>query len=294
MRLRTASLVPILALGLSCCLSVVPMARADGPPPGYSQAVVKATFEEVLTNFQQVPPDPGPIKTVTTPPAPAADITPINPFLHRSKDSFSRSVRVWPLRDDYEQWTDRDEDDFESLADPTGKKPPSPLTNALVAILPSLAPDDPHLVRLRFDCAATFPLREFGTCGEVYEQDGAIIHEGMRIVANERGDYLVRFNISTPAMPVSLRLQLRMNVPGTGRKIWLTLPPIEVKPDGSSPEFYKPAAYGVSVVGHSAAMAEHFQKIRKISPAQCEDREILSRAGTARFGVADLSSPGSY
>jgi hypothetical protein len=275
MSLRSASLMPILALSLAC-LADIPMALADGPPSGGSRAVViasggavKAAIVDVLTGPQQVSLDPLPVKTVTTPPA---DATAIDPFKNRSKDSFSRSVRVWPLQDDYELRNDRDEEDFESLA----------------------SPSDLRLARLRFDCAASFPLREFGACGEFFEEDGAIIHEGMRIVANDRGDYIVRFNVSTPAMPVTLRLQLTMKVPGTGRTIRLTLPAIEVKPDGSSPEFYKPAPYGVSVVGHSAAIAEHFQKIRTISPAQCEDREILSRAGTARFGVANLSSQGTY
>jgi hypothetical protein len=272
--------------------------RPTGYPAliGGFEAGVKATFDDVsVITPPAATPLAATVKPTTATPEAAPNDTAMNPFANRSKDSFTRSVWVWALRPGYDQETDSDEDPFEALAGPPPRLPATPFEKAVVAVCPSLAPPvDPRLARLRFDCAATFPLKEFGTCGEVYEEDGAIIHEGMRIVANERGDYLVRFNVSTPAMPVTLRLQLRMNPPGAGRRIALTLPAIEVWPLGSSPEFYKPAVYGVSVVGHSAAIAEHFQKIRKISPAQCGDWEILSRGGFARFGVSELSSGRSY
>jgi hypothetical protein len=59
-----------------------------------------------------------------------------------------------------------------------------------------------------FESPARFPIPRFAPGGAMEEQDGALIYEGMRFVATPAGSYEVRFVVSTPAMPVTLRLQV--------------------------------------------------------------------------------------
>ena len=86
----------------------------------------------------------------------------------------------------------------------------------------------------RFDAAAHFPLPGFGLSGEATEGEGAIIYEGMRFAITEDGRYQVRFVVGTPAMPVTMRLQLILEDEGTRNRYTLTLPPISI-PEADEP-----------------------------------------------------------
>jgi len=87
----------------------------------------------------------------------------------------------------------------------------------------------------RFEAAAHFPLTAFGMRGESMEHEGAVIYEGMRFAMSDDGHYQVRFALGTPAMPVTLRLQLLLEDSATKNRYTLTLPPITI-PEPNQPQ----------------------------------------------------------
>ena len=219
------------------------------------------------------------------------------------RDSFSSIPEVWALQLDPERPTRL------SVEEELGIDPPGPATKTALLEGPVPLADHPAApapageslcltkpkARLTFEGPARFPLPEFGVgpCPGEYEDDVAVIHEGMRLIANERGDYQVRFNISMPAMPATLRLQLTVATdPPPGRPIVLSLPPIPIEPEGISPEFYEPATYGVIVRGHSEPIRRQYDRVlaATLRTDAAGDPPPILRAGTARFGVPRLSS----
>jgi hypothetical protein len=155
-----------------------------------------------------------------------------------------------------------------------------------------------------FDLPARFPVTRFGssrTCA--FEGDGAVIHEGMRLLARVDGQYEVRFNVTAPAMPVMLKLQLllyqRPDSPGLSKcrvpvAKTLTLPPIWLRPWGSDPfpnsndpgEGTSPTTYQVSVRGYSQVIKEVHSPESAYAATEPSKRNFLlvKRIGTARFG----------
>src|SRR5262249_5204805 len=119
------------------------------------------------------------------------------------------------------------------------------------------------------------------------------IHEGMRVLIRQDGQYQVRFNITAPAIPLRLRLQLILfedsradiklaqPIPRT-----LTLPPIVIEPTGADTfpanleAGIHPTSYLVSVRGYSQVVKE----------ATGNDEPgggkflLVKRIGTARIG----------
>jgi hypothetical protein len=144
-----------------------------------------------------------------------------------------------------------------------------------------------------FDHPARFPMPQFGANCPGIEGEGAVIHEGMRLLAKTNGQYEVRFNITAPQMPVNLRLQLilydkQSRVPRT-----LTLPPILLKTsdsfDDSLMQGYDPISYIVSVRGYSQVIKET-QRFPASTNGEAESEMksdfflLVKRIGAARFG----------
>jgi|GEM_PF-4003175 len=134
-----------------------------------------------------------------------------------------------------------------------------------------------------FDLPARFPVTRFGNDCCAFEDEGAIIHEGMRFLARQDGQYEVRFNITAPSIPVVVRLQLVLyekdgHVPRT-----LTLPPVVLKPTSldAFPDDLEagvdPTSYIVTVLGYS-------QVVREVHQPDNGTFLLVKRIGTARFG----------
>jgi hypothetical protein len=158
--------------------------------------------------------------------------------------------------------------------------------------------DDPsgRVWTYHFDHPARFPRTEFGAACCAFEGEGAVIHEGMRLLARQDGQYEVRFNITTPSMPVMLRLQLILFEQGRpyateGRPIprTLTLAPIPLRPWDADPypdmsqAGVDPSKAGVAPVSYLVRVRGYSQVIKE---AQRGDGRLLlvRRIGTARFG----------
>jgi hypothetical protein len=110
--------------------------------------------------------------------------------------------------------------------------------------------------------------------GEHLFEDGVVIYEGMRFTAAADGHYEVRFTVSVPAMPVTLRLQL-VFVDNTGRSFVLTLPPISIVPERSFEGNYLGSSYQIHHLGYSRLLAPSCTNL-----CNC----TILRQGTARFG----------
>ena len=113
-----------------------------------------------------------------------------------------------------------------------------------------------------FPSSARFTIPRFDRKGGEFEDDGAVIYEGMRFVVEDSGNYEVRFLVSTPAMPVLLRLQL--HVPCTDRgEHTITLPPIDLPPYTNAKGHYEAATWKVRHVGHSPIIARAGTRVDK-------------------------------
>lgn len=122
---------------------------------------------------------------------------------------------------------------------------------------------------------AQFPYPWFGPAGESLPLDGALIHEGMRFIATKDGQYEVRLTITTPGMPVTLRLQLLLS-DNLQDAFTLTLPPINLyNPDKQFQGNYLGNSYQVRHAGFSPLVARYWDHLESFS---------LVRHGTARFG----------
>jgi hypothetical protein len=140
-----------------------------------------------------------------------------------------------------------------------------------------------------FDHPARFPTIKFGSNQCAFEGEGAVIHEGMRLLARQDGKYELRFNMTAPSIPVSLRLQLVLylagSVPGQPIPRTLTLPPIVLQRSGEKafPNDLEgglhPTTYLVSVLGYSQVVKE--AQSDKKSPGYIL---LVKRNGTARMG----------
>lgn len=104
-----------------------------------------------------------------------------------------------------------------------------------------------------FANAAHFPLTRFGTCGEEFDSEGAVIHEGMRFVASPNGYYEVRFVTSTPASPVTIRLQFKLRY-GSGETRTVSLPAVPIEPYTDNLGNLKAATWQVRHIGYSSAL----------------------------------------
>jgi hypothetical protein len=123
-----------------------------------------------------------------------------------------------------------------------------------------------------FKGPAHFPRPAFGWCGEPVEQQGAIIYEGMRFSREKSGQYHVDFVVGIPAVPTTLRLQLKFR--SECDKTWrtLTLPPVEIAPSSDSFGKYQPGIFQVHCDGYSEVLRD------------LKGKGEIVREGVARFG----------
>lgn len=126
----------------------------------------------------------------------------------------------------------------------------------------------------RFDQPAHFPLPKVGLLGERWDEGGLVLHEGMRFIALADGQFEVSLTVSTPSMPVTLRLQLAV-VDQFGQSFSLTLPPIDIEPFTDFRGNYAGQSFQCRHTGFSQAVAEAFPNLGLCT---------LCRQGTARFG----------
>jgi hypothetical protein len=124
----------------------------------------------------------------------------------------------------------------------------------------------------RFLAPAHFPVPGFGARGEVVDRMGALIYEGMRFSCDPNGDYQLEFVARAPALPTTLHLRFLLEKDGHAWRT-VTLPPIELRPEGARSMDYKPAIYRVSQCGYSAALDQDEGPYHSIR-----------REGSARFG----------
>lgn len=145
------------------------------------------------------------------------------------------------------------------------------------------ANDQNPLICYRFHVPAHFPHPKFSDVGEPRPTEGVIIYEGMQFLATADGHYEVRFNASTPPVPVTLRLQLTL-IDKEGRWFTLTLPAIAIHPkETATGDLFMMTGY------RGNAMQENWQ-VRHVGfshllPANLGNLAEIRRYGTARFGA---------
>lgn len=130
----------------------------------------------------------------------------------------------------------------------------------------------------RFSAPAHFPYPRFGAVNDYYADDGIVIYEGMRLVVAQNGYYEVQFTATSPAMPVTVRMQLFVS-DREKQFSTLTLPPILLNPQDSFEHDH--AEHGnclhntwqVRHIGYSPILAARFAILHAVV-----------REGTARFG----------
>jgi hypothetical protein len=142
----------------------------------------------------------------------------------------------------------------------------------------------------RFDLPARFALAQFGSTSlcPSFEGEGAVIHEGMRILTSKDGQYDIRFNVTVPAMPVTMRMQLLLydNASSPFPKT-LTLPPIRIVPDKDADhddydDVDNPPSGGTPFLSYLVRLRGYSHVVRDHSGTF----QLARRIGTARFGSA--------
>jgi len=146
----------------------------------------------------------------------------------------------------------------------------------------SKSPDSPGSASLqryqcdhRFDDPAVFPLTSFNRFAPPVHEEGAVIYEGMRFAVREDGRYQVRFLIGTPAMPVTLRLQVVLRA-GDGSQYTVTLPPITIPSHDPDAEIVQQVHENIQLVHHEG----YLPAIQGLGG----NLAVVRREGTARFG----------
>jgi len=139
----------------------------------------------------------------------------------------------------------------------------------------------PYSYDYRFDAAANFPLPAYGLRGAESDREGAIIYEGMRFAIRKDGRYQVRFVVETPAMPVTMRLQLILEDEATLNRYTLTLPPISI-PEPDQPKRLSEQRK-VQPVYDTIQTVHHEGYLPMLAQGHCNIR-VVQRTGSARFG----------
>lgn len=161
-----------------------------------------------------------------------------------------------------------------------------------------------------FDFAkpARFAVPRFDASGCEFEDEGAVIYEGMRFVVAPSGAYELRFVVSTPAMPVTLRLQLHVPC-WDGTEHTVTIPAIDLPPHANARGQFEPAVWKVRHIGVSQVLVRPEPRLgeslgiwamrtlvnrTRSSFSQHFPQEVydgpyaIRRTGTARFGSYPL------
>lgn len=132
---------------------------------------------------------------------------------------------------------------------------------------------------ITFFSAAHLPLRDFGPGGEVYDQEGLVIYEDMQFTYRDNGEYSVHFKAGTPAVPVTLYLQILVRKAPDGPWHTISLEPLQLPVARSAGGKPQRGVVVKHVTGHSSALARQPGKVCDIR------RDASARFG---FGVAAL------
>ena len=168
------------------------------------------------------------------------------------------------------------------------------------------------LARFTFDRPANFPIPGFDLEGCPADQPGIVIYEGMRVTFREKGEYDVLMTVTIPDRPVTLRMQIELELsataPGLGGhdrgappiKYTLTLPPIELNPvqrtidlDLGPPPLRNTSrlSFHINHEGYSSLIDDLTEEICSGRGKVEHTHEVLTkslnvhRRGTARFGT---------
>ncbi|MCO6457436.1 MAG: hypothetical protein J5I93_19215 [Pirellulaceae bacterium] len=132
---------------------------------------------------------------------------------------------------------------------------------------------------ITFFSAAHLPLRDFGPGGEVYDQEGLVIYEDMQFTYRDNGEYSVHFKAGTPAVPVTLYLQILVRKAPDGPWHTISLEPLQLPVARSASGKPQRGVVVKHVTGHSSALARQPGKVCDIR------RDASARFG---FGIAAL------
>jgi hypothetical protein len=166
---------------------------------------------------------------------------------------------------------------------------------------PRLGSDDDPALHFDFAAPAHFPIPRFGGCDDFLDDEGVLIYEGMRLDVASDGRYEVRFIATTPAMPVTLRLQLSLHQRDNSERT-VTIPPIEIPPYKNSRGEYERATWKIRHQGYSYNLATRpTPQVRDSNDLdqfpvdgkagiRDDNYQFVQRAGTARFGSYPLAS----
>jgi hypothetical protein len=125
----------------------------------------------------------------------------------------------------------------------------------------------------RFALPARFDYPQFGAAGEVIPTEGVVIYESMRFSVQPNGEYELIFVMSTPKMPVNLRLQLQV-FDNNKDSIFITIPPICTVPAPVEENTNcLMDLWQVRHRGYSGFLATSFDDLR-----------LVTRQGVATFG----------
>jgi hypothetical protein len=128
-----------------------------------------------------------------------------------------------------------------------------------------------------FAAPAHFPIRGFGSRGDVIERPGAVIYEDMVFSFDRDGNYNLRFSILIPELPTTLHLQLQLQPHPAGPWHTITLPPQQFRPDDSSDGRPQPKLIRDYVVeGRSEILHRCYGEMGQDA--------TIRRTGSARFG----------
>ena len=149
-----------------------------------------------------------------------------------------------------------------------------------------------------FHTPASVPYPRYDLDGRPVDGDGLIIYEGMRFAVDPKtGKYDLTFTATVPAMPVTLRLQLRLTNPAEPFQTHtLTLPAIRMQPPpGAQPGDPVPLTFHIAHRGFSSLFLEQPPAYPLLAqsptlvpcpvPAPIDCKWVITRTGTARFGT---------
>ncbi|MEQ1904666.1 MAG: hypothetical protein ABL888_10800 [Pirellulaceae bacterium] len=120
-----------------------------------------------------------------------------------------------------------------------------------------------------FASAAQFPIREFGSQGQLIEKEGGVVYEDMVFTFDENGHYKINFDISTPILPTNLMLQFHVQSRQDGPWYTLTMPQRHIDPGDNGLREMHP----IEFEGDSEILKRYFTSVCKVR-----------RNGSAQFG----------
>jgi hypothetical protein len=136
----------------------------------------------------------------------------------------------------------------------------------------------PAFVQAVFAEPAHFAWAGHTASGHPIMKHAVVIYEGMTVLIYSNGEYAVNFVAEIPDMPVTLRLQFRVDrmagLAGT-----ITLPPITFSPEGNDPRHSGSQSWTVTHKGYSPLLVGLCSNC-----AGCR----FARDGMARFGTLPL------